>query len=320
MIHLLDHGFSFQQSFSFLKIIDKKHASLIKEMEKALLRGSSLPKTFAKIGLSSSELAQLQFAEIHGDFVGTLLRVTTHMKDVNKNQHKLRQLLAYPFALLLFILVLLVVMKKVVYPQLQELYPTKSISRGVTLLQHFPDFLGIGFFIFLAGGLLFYIFSKQKSALQRANLWSHLPIFKLFMRSYYTALFATEWGNLLVQGLELRDIILIMGTTGYTPLMQEMADQIEDKLEHGIALSVALTEWSFLTEELCLIIRKGEIKGALGQELMIYGQEEWRRLMERIERSLAWLQPLIFMLIAGLIISIYAALLLPIYSGMGDFV
>lgn len=317
---MLNHGFSFQQSFAFLKIVDKKHTDRIKEMEKGLSRGASLAKVFMTLGLTSAELAQLQFAEIHGDFVGTLTRVTTHMSDLNKNQHKLRQLLAYPLALLLFVFLLLLAMKKIVYPQLQELYPTKSLSKKIILLQHFPDILGVSLIVILSTFLLFYCLSKRLSALKRANLFSSLPGIKGIMKSYYTALFSTEWGHLLVQGMELRDIILIMSATGYTPLMQEMAYEIEVNLEKGLSLRTALKEWSFLTDELRLIIHKGEIKGTLGQELMIYGQEEWRRLMEKMERSLAWLQPIIFILIAGLIISIYAALLLPIYSGMGDFI
>lgn len=74
---------------------------------------------------------------------------------------------------------------------------------------------------------------------------------------------------------------------------------------------------AFLNPELSLIILQGEVKGNLGKELLIYGRREWEGLMKLADKKIRFLQPMMFLLIAVLIISVYSALLLPIYKGMG---
>jgi competence protein ComGB len=104
----------------------------------------------------------------------------------------------------------------------------------------------------------------------------------------------------------------------YTPLMREMAQGIEKEIEKGISINGPIKEWHFLNPELSLIILQGEVKGNLGKELLIYGRREWEGLMKLADKKMRFLQPMMFLLIAVLIISVYSALLLPIYKGMGD--
>ena len=39
---------------------------------------------------------------------------------------------------------------------------------------------------------------------------------------------------------------------------------------------------------------------------------------QRMEKILNWIQPIVFLLIAGLIVSLYAAMFLPLYDSMGE--
>ena len=97
-----------------------------------------------------------------------------------------------------------------------------------------------------------------------------------------------------------------------------MAQTIKKKKKKGIYIEGPIKEWYFLKPELNLILLQGEVKGDLGKELLIYGKKEWDNWLNLAERKMRFLQPLMFLLIAVLIISVYAALLLPIYSGMGE--
>lgn len=66
------------------------------------------------------------------------------------------------------------------------------------------------------------------------------------------------------------------------------------------------------------MIEYGDIKSKLGRELDIYAQESWETFFSQLNRATQWIQPIIFLVVAVVIVMIYAAILLPIYQHMGD--
>ena len=68
--------------------------------------------------------------------------------------------------------------------------------------------------------------------------------------------------------------------------------------------------------KLVLIIEYGEMKGKLGDELLIYSDESWTKFFEKVESAMNVIQPLVFLFVALMIVLIYAAMLLPIYAQM----
>lgn len=319
MAESLDNGFTLEKSLTFLMTVTPKRRQEIKQMKRQLLKGKKLADSLSYLELSQAQKAQLSFAEIHGDIVGTLTRMSQHMSDTEKQQRHLIKVISYPVLLLVFLSGAVMGMKFYVLPQLTELYrESEGRNLGLMIVNESPLIMGG----LLLVGLLFYLFIKvflqKKTAVYQANWWSRLPVIKSFFKSYYTSLFATEWGKLLTQGMEFREVVLIMNQKGYTPLMKEMAQTIELKIEKGISIDGPIKEWEFLKPELSLIILQGEVKGNLGKELLMYGNKEWQSLIELAEKRMRFLQPMMFLLIAILIISVYGALLLPIYSGMGD--
>lgn len=315
----MDNGFTLEKSLDFLKTVTPKREKEIKEMKRNLLRGKKLANCLGTLKLTEAQQAQLSFAEVHGDLVSTLLRVSKQMSDGEKQRQHLIKVISYPVLLLFFLSSMVLGMKWYILPQLEGLYEESDAKNlGLQFVNQSPVImLGL-----LLTNCLLYLsikaFLAKKSAVYRANWLCRLPILKPFLISYYTSLFATEWGKLLTQGMEFRDVVLVMNQAGYTPLMQEMAQTIEEKIEKGISVDAPIKEWCFLKPELNLIILQGGAKGDLGKELLVYGKREWQKFIDLAEKKMRFLQPAMFLLIAVLIISIYGALLLPIYSGMGD--
>ena len=315
---LLSNGFDMEQSLSFLKMVTPKRKSEIKLMKKYLLKGKSLAKTLSLLNLNESQQAQLTFAEVHGDIVSTLDRMSQQMSDQEKQKNQLIKVGSYPVILLTFLFGVIVGMKTYILPQLSDLYSlSEDKNWGLVLVENSPMIILSIFLIALCVYLLGKVYFSHKTAIEKANWWSRVPVVRKFCMSYYTSLFATEWGKLLTQGMEFREVLLVMNQQGYTQLMQEMAQTIEQQLENGITINGPIQEWQFLKPELNLILLQGEVKGDLGKELLIYGRREWTYLMKLAENKISIVQPLMFVFIAVLIISVYSALLLPIYKGMG---
>ena len=59
------------------------------------------------------------------------------------------------------------------------------------------------------------------------------------------------------------------------------------------------------------------IRDRIGKDLLAYSKLAYQKLLEKTNQLLAWIQPLLFMVIAIVIICTYLALLLPLYSSLG---
>ncbi|MGO3731846.1 MAG: competence type IV pilus assembly protein ComGB [Vagococcus sp.] len=319
LAELLDNGFSLDQGLQFMMTVNPSKKKEIKHIKKGLSKGKSLSCCLSKVGFTQAQLAQLSFADIHGDISGTLIRMSEQLVDEDTQRANLIKLISYPILLLFFLMSMVFGMKWYILPQLGDMYEQSNNQNiGLVLVDRSPIIL-LGILLTVAvvtmGSKLYF---SNKTAIHRANTLCQIPVLKHVLTKYYTQLFATEWGMLLTQGMEFREVVLIMDQDGYTPLMKEMSQQIKEQLEQGYMIDEPIKEWRFFSPELTWIIHQGEVKGNLGKELFIYGKKEWKALIEKIEKGMSWLQPLMFLLIAVLIISVYAALLLPIYSGMGD--
>ena len=64
------------------------------------------------------------------------------------------------------------------------------------------------------------------------------------------------------------------------------------------------------------MIEYGEVKSKLGNELEIYAEEIWEHFFAKLKKATQFVQPLIFVFVAIVIVMIYAAMLLPIYQNM----
>ncbi len=99
--------------------------------------------------------------------------------------------------------------------------------------------------------------------------------------------------------------------------MYEMAQSMQTQFLSGQSFSEMIRAYDFLMPEVAVIIYQGEKTGRLGEELLVYSQIVLTQFSERSERLLKWVQPVLFCFIALLVISMYAAMLLPMYQNIG---
>lgn len=116
----------------------------------------------------------------------------------------------------------------------------------------------------------------------------------------------------------MRQIIFCLKETKQGSLIQLLAFRLTKGLESGIPLSQQFQKYSFLTEEFSQIVLQGEAKGNLGKELLFYSEFVRQQFFQKMNRWLHWIQPIIFLGIAGLILLVYAAILLPVYGNIEE--
>jgi competence protein ComGB len=316
---LLASGFSLLEALNFLDKLPSVKQEEVRVIRESFQAGENLARGFEKLNFPKAVVVQLEFAEIHGDLLSTLASMKQYQKTKAEQQQKLVKIASYPALLLIFLFVLLIALRQYLLPQLQENLMLSS-SWSVKFIEYGP--YGILVFLGVLGGtiLILKLFLSRKSSLYRATFYAKLPFFGKLYQFYLTSYISREWGRLFQQGLELKDIVQIMKQLTTYPLLTELSEQMERELQNGYSFHEQVESWAFVNDEFGVMVRQGEVKARLGEELLIYSQLIWKMMLEKVEKAMQWIQPLVFLFVALMIVSIYGALLLPIYSNMGEVI
>ena len=306
---LLISGFHLSEIIDFLARSRLVKEAIIEKMRVGLVRGQDLSAILRSLSFSDAICSQVSLAESHGNLRQALERIQDYLLSVSRVKKKLIELSIYPLILLSFLLLIMMGLKNYLLPQLDQTSPLVSI------INHFPTyFLGMALFLLILG-LVGHYFYKKVSRLCLLSFLSKLPFIGSFYRDYYTAYFAREWGNLIGQGLELQEVVTIMSQQE-SPLFKELAASLEKGLLAGQSFERQVIQLPVFNHELGLIIEYGQVKDKLGEELSIYAKERWEQFFSRLHKVMQWIQPLVFLFVALMIVLIYVAMLLPIYSSL----
>lgn len=316
---LLANGFTIQDSLCFMEASKMISIKAIVYLRELLNAGYSLMESLEKIGFKSFVISQIELAYVHGDLPDTLKKISHHMSTVEKQKQHLYKMLSYPCLLSLFMMLVIISIRQILLPQLLNTNTINHQNKGILFIQNSPYYFLLVLTITCFMILMIYLLTQRKTSLEKAIFFSQVPICNYFYKKYMTAFFAHEWGKLFSQGLEIKQVIRLMKASDYNLLMRELAIKFEKELMLGNPFHSQVLSTSFFSSELSFIIQQGEMKGYLGKELILYSDLCWKNFFLKIEKSINWLQPAVFLVIALLIVSVYVALLLPIYNGLEEF-
>ncbi|MGO3604479.1 MAG: competence type IV pilus assembly protein ComGB [Enterococcus malodoratus] len=309
---LLENGFSLQQAFAFFFNANLFVPSILASVQQDLNQGKSLAASFAQLNYSNDQILQIELAESHGDLAQTLSGIAEQMRLVQRQRENFLKAVSYPLLLLIFLIVILLGMRFFLLPQLLASGMIRAEDFSVQLIKMVPV-IGLGMIIFLLVLLLCWqSWGKKHNYLVRFRVLAKIPLLGTLFSNYYSAYFALEWGKLFQQGLELNQIIECLLVVNGRSLMQEMAGDLKVRLAQGNTLAEELGRYPFLTREFSRIVFQGEARGNLAKELLTYSQLVWRRFFNQLEFLCSWLQPLVFLIVAILIVSLYLTMLLPL--------
>lgn len=312
---LMASGFSLQESLRFIQKLFYQDDFLreeIGQMLSSLAQGRTIDEAFNHfMPLVSSEI---RLSEIHGRLIVTLQELSQRLNEEQDKWNQLQRLLSYPILLILFLLGLMIAMKWILFPKMASLVAGKQ-NVGFQIVN--------GFFVGLAviGMVLvllfwnFYYQNRHKTGLEKQEWLMKLPFVRTWCRYCATCYFCDSWGQLLRTGVETKQILSLLQSQQVV-WMSELSCRLEQGMEEGLPMTTILEQYSFLHPGLIYLIKAGEAKGKLGDELLMYGKELWKQWINQIEVWLEWIQPLIFIIIGLLIICMYASVLLPMYTGL----
>lgn len=312
---LLKVGFSLQGALTFTMAMMKKEQEPLESINRRLLAGKQFAdsvRPFVKPDL----YYQLLLAEKHGHLVTTLQEIGSLLVTKQRQKQKLRQLLQYPLLLLSLLGLLVAGLSTYVFPELRSWQQTPYPAvvgqwRPIMLC------LGIGLAILLVlTSTRSALRWRKMNAIQRANWLSGLPLFGRCYRLYYGYYVTSTIAILLRGGLSLKEILLIVERFSTGSLLHSLGQTAKYEVSTGGSLENVIAGCRFLPGELMVLISKGATVKELGADLNMLARLQFRQLLAQLEALLTMVQPVIFIVIAMVIVALYLSILLPIYHSI----
>lgn len=311
---LLTAGFSLKQALQSLKMFLPKNglATVIAELE----TGQSFSQAL-RSKVTTNIYCQLVIAEKHGSVDQSVLQLGKYLKKRVQQREKLQSLLLYPAIILGLLFFLMIALKIWLAPEIAQF----SVSTTGKDPFSYLNFVKLGGLVLLSllslGGLHFFYWWKKQSILGRHSWYSSLPIVGSLYRQYNCYYLTFNLGLLIESGLEFQQICGLLEQFEKKSLLYHLGHAFSQRLARGEKLTQIMGHYPFIPPELALFFQKGRSKEEIGKDLLAYSKLAYQKLLEKTDQLLAWVQPLLFMVIAIVIICTYLALLLPLYSSLG---
>ncbi|WP_026692905.1 competence type IV pilus assembly protein ComGB [Peribacillus kribbensis] len=318
---LLEQGYSLSHALLFLKINKekKKEKDLVYALQ-LLKEGAPFYEVLSSLKFQQGLVSHVFFSEQHG-------RQSTALKEAGdfwlqrcQETDKLKKLLSYPIFLFVIVTLVFTAFERILLPKFRTLFT--SLSPGgssyldvVLSFSRFLHRLPYGLACMAAGlGLLYIFWFKKLSPLKKMSVKLRIPFAGRFIRSFSTQFFASQLSGLLTAGLSINESFALFSQSRQQPFYQTLCGLIQRQLTDGKSLESILEGLPYFDKNLAFIVANGQKYGRLDQELYHYSRKLLLSLEDKIEHYLRIVQPALFSFVGLLIVCIYMAVLLPMYS------
>ena len=317
---------------SLRTVIDQTQGKGMKQIAEEILTnvesGKSLYESFSAHPevFNGVYTALIQAGEASGTLDIALKRLADQEEKDAAMLSKIRGALVYPAIILVVIIAVLAFMMIAVVPQVRGLYEDMhqelpGLTQGlVSLTDFFANFWWLVLIIVVAAGSSIFYFVKHTPVGRKTmdSFKIHVPIFGGLFRKLYVSRFARTAEMMLATGVPMLDSVQIaINATSNTVIEAEYSKSLEI-IKGGKALSEALKDREYMLPLVPQMASIGEQSGKIDEMLGKAAQVYESELDEQINNISTMIEPILMVIMAGLIGVVVGGTLLPIYSLVND--
>lgn len=320
---LLASGLTMEQSLTAL--IEESTEPVTREVlagvRQEIKAGSSLANAMGAFpgGFPDFYQALVQGGEESGALAVMLEHLADHLDARQALRQKTTFALLYP-ALVTGVAVLIVAGLLIyVVPQVVQVFQQsrQTLPLLTRALIGLSNFLGSAwpYLIALAAGTaaIVRVLLRQAPARRRLDaLLLRLPWLGLLLRGVNTSRFASTLAILMAGGVPLLSALQSGAQVMTNMLMQEAVERAIGRVREGTSLARALGETGVFPPLLVHLVASGEVSGKLEQMLERAAQLETAAIERRLALFLTLLEPVMILVMGGVVLMIVLAILLPI--------
>ncbi|MCH4008740.1 type II secretion system F family protein [Companilactobacillus sp.] len=305
---LLKNGFSLNQAMRCLMILNQDEP-IFKTIYQDLEAGFMLSTALRHLRLPPVVQNQLVISQVNGGLQQTVLQCGGVLKTKAAQQAKLKELLAYPIFIVSFLVLIVIGIKLYLLPQLDNTGQLENLDHYLAI-----GFVLISLLMMSLIGFIFYL--KRQSEYQRAQILIKLPLVNKSYLNFYQFSILQGWGMQFSNGFDLRKMCLNNQNFSEGSIQNVLSKKILDSLTSGRSLQKQIEKEPLLPNELNLIFSIGSGVNDSASDLLLMSELKYQATQASLKKLLNLVQPILFGVIALIILSAYLMILLPIYGMM----
>ena len=319
LYELIDHGYMLEDSLEFLLIQYEVSDDEIKKIKEKLSNGSKLSDILGYLGYSQLIASKIKFAEDYGRIENMLLEVETYLKIKKIQQEKVIKTLRYPLFLTLTLICLIMVFNALVIPQFENIYTSSNIKMDlqtiilIKSLYYIPKIISIIFLLILICiGYTFYTIKYKPNLFLKSLLY--IPKVRNYSKLYFSYRFSMELSLFLMSGFSLKTALEVMVEEDYDYYLTLFSKDILNELDQGIGFEDAIGKIKYFDKSMRKFVSHGKNNGLIDKELKLFSELMLDTFLTSLDKNLKKLQPILFGILAVVIVGLYMVILLPIFN------
>lgn len=303
---------------------NQRITSMMLAVRAKVVEGYSLAAAMAEFPGSFSDMyrATVASGEHSGHLDAVLERLAEYTEDKEVTQGEVQKAMIQPSILISFsILILWGLLNKVV-PKIVGIFegegaqlplPTRILLSVSDFTQHYLLYLVL---IFIAAFIFFQHQMRRNHNFKRSvhRLYLKIPFVSMFVLGNDIERFSSTLAILARSGVPLVEAIKISEQVVVNIPIREAVETACLAVSEGGSLSHALMKSEYFPPMLVQMIASGESSGELDQMLERASKNQQRELSSLVSNSLALFAPMMTIIMAGMVLMIVMAIMLPMIS------
>lgn len=330
--HFLDAGLPLVLAFHQLAkvLVKKPWPQVLGRIEVGLLSGKKLSQSLAEetYTFKSDVVEMIAIAEKKGNYPDIITVIVAHLQWQLQTKQSVHNALRYPIILIFIMGVIFYLILQHIVPQLQEYLNAMGshelpLATKILLLVSsvapygFATIGLLGVFVLLSFKVNMPIFKKSRWFLEKQLL--RMPIIGRLVDKLIIINFIRVLSILLDSGVDL--LVSLHHSIKVVPNVWRAAqlEKGKSRLIQGEKLSVALRDVLKHYPALSLLLDLGEQTGKLPVILNEYVVFEMAQFKSEVDQRIQSIQPMLILIMGGMLIWVVISILLPMYDQMGTW-
>lgn len=301
----------------------KQMKAVVEDVSASVEAGKSLsealgthPDVFGDVYLSL-----VAAGEVSGTLDTALAQLASQDEKDASMISKIRGAMVYPVIIFGVIIVVLAFMMIEVVPEVRKLYEdmNKTLPSITRALVQISDFFAEKWWVVLliVAGIIYMInvYRKTDAGKKTFALFKlNVPIFNTLFQRLYMTRFARTMQMLLGTGVSMLDSMKISARATSNYYMEQQFNAAAEKVKAGKPLSESVADLDYILPLVPQMISIGEQSGKIDEMIGKAAEVYENELDEKIANISTLIEPVLMVIMAGLIGVVIAGTLLPIYS------
>jgi general secretion pathway protein F len=321
---LLNSGIKLTEALSVLmqQTNDSRFKTALTEIRDRVVTGESFTDALKEYDdyFDVIYVAMVRVGEVTGTLGESLKTIASFMEKRQRVEAKILTAMIYPIVLVCFCVLAILILTTKVIPQIgaQIKQSGQQLPWITQQLMNFSHLLMSWWILVMIAGIVGFgvgiqrLCRTQRGAYTRDKILLSLPFFGPLIKQRVVARFASTLSTLIGSGLAMAESLRVVAETTGNTLMKRAIQQARERILAGADIATPLRDSGVIDPAIAHMVAVGEKSGELETMLKNISENLESSTDVVIERLSAAVEPLIIIVMAGVVGVIAYATLLPI--------